>query len=740
MKKLHAFLFIVSFFAAVSTSFGLDPILIGNFEDPISGGRYDNWLANADCVPVTSPAQAATLDSKSLEWIDVDGGWGDNLTKPFGEYGGTLEGNIYYQALLNPGAALTLDITAIPGEVTDYCTLELFANADGYWGTFPNTGQNVIIDGQPHTYVFYMTDESIAALEAAIGGWGFNLGWLMSTGEGGSTTLYVDNIWIYPDGPTAHLFPHEPSYDEVPNGDYSDITLKWKAAADPGDPNRLPDPNVIYAVHPDIVDEYIFMVEADASDPNLLYIGNTGIDPGTDDPNSSFLLSTPLPVNTAYNWAVVEAMEGYEQTLTPGVSTLLDVEPNNIIGPTWILQTRTTTPVIDTQPVSTRFGLNDASAQFTVDVNPGYNPVYQWFYSVDAVIDDPGDIELSSALGGDTDTLTITNHNKAYQVYYYCRVSNDYTVTGGGTEPDVYSDIVSLVVERKVAEYLFDGDLADSGDGNNGVGVGSPTFAAGVDGGSALSLNGSTQYVEIGDSADPNTFNKAFPRADLFTNVAGGAGTEIGAGGGLDIGSISCWVKLDATVSDQVSPILANGNAGWPHTEFKLEIPTDSAGDNTNLRTLIWGDDEVLTMVDVNPIWADPFSMGGDGQWHLLTAAWNRSAGTMKAYLDGNLLATWGADPSEYSVWDNTMTIGFDGTNYFGGLIDNLSVYNYELTAEDIVGQYYAVTGEPGCIYEFDGSNHNSNQLGSSYCRIDLADFADIALNWLNNGFYTPAP
>jgi hypothetical protein len=290
--------------------------------------------------------------------------------------------------------------------------------------------------------------------------------------------------------------------------------------------------------------------------------------------------------------------------------------------------------------------------------------------------------------------------------------------------------MVSIIVERKVGEYLFNGNLTDtSGMAFNGTSIGAPTYVTGVGGsGQALSLNGTSQYVEIGNPADPNTFNKAFPRADLFT------ATEKGAGGGLDIGTIMCWVKLNPTAASQVSPIMFNSNGGWPHTEFFFGVATDTAV-NTLSRGYIWNNGGNLSFwVDPKPAWADPFNIGGDGQWHMLALTWN--TGNIKSYLDGNLLASWTASTGEFSAWDNTMTIGYDGTNYFGGAIDNLRVYNYEIPAADIEAEASAITGKPGCLYlDFDGSNLNVNQLGTSYCKVDLADFAELAANWLNNGF-----
>jgi len=469
------------------------------------------------------------------------------------------------------------------------------------------------------------------------------------------------------------------------------------------------------------------------NDPNLAIPANQklSMEPATTTSYALSNLGYALDYNTTYYWRV----DAYEpNTLPGGVGNILHP------GLTWKFTTKSALPVIDVQPVSTRFGVADASAQFTIDVNSVTPESYQWYYAKHGVVDNVNDAAISTSVGGNTNTLTIASHNKAYQAYYYCKVWNAATESGGGTSPDLYSDIVTLVVERKVAEYKFDGNLTDtSGSGYNGTGVGSPTYAAGVGGsGSALSLDGSTQYVEIGSSSDPSTFNNAFPRADLLD--------ADGIGGGLDVGTIMCWVKLDATDANEVSPILFNSNAGWPHTEYSFGVTTDSAAANTNMRSYIWGDTgELLFWADANPPYVDPFNMGGDGLWHMLAITWNMGTGNndgnVKAYIDGNLLAAWSAQPSTFTAWDAVMKIGFDGTNYFGGLIDNLRVYNYEIAAEDIVAETYAITGAPGCIYlDFVGNNLNVDNAGTSYCTVDLADFAVLAANWLNDGIYTPAP
>jgi hypothetical protein len=71
---------------------------------------------------------------------------------------------------------------------------------------------------------------------------------------------------------------------------------------------------------------------------------------------------------------------------------------------------------------------------------------------------------------------------------------------------------------------------------------------------------------------------------------------------------------------------------------------------------------------------------------------------------------------------------------YFNGRIDDLKIYNYARTVEEVAQDYLAVRGEwicdqslPALTYDFDGN-----------CRVDLSDFAIFASEWLQSNRIYP--
>ncbi len=52
--------------------------------------------------------------------------------------------------------------------------------------------------------------------------------------------------------------------------------------------------------------------------------------------------------------------------------------------------------------------------------------------------------------------------------------------------------------------------------------------------------------------------------------------------------------------------------------------------------------------------------------------------------------------------------------------------------------EYLSITGIQPCTNPaFTANTYNYDNTGLSYCKVDLADFAVFAQNWLESGLYT---
>lgn len=709
MKKLFWLLSISIMLVMTAGSFGeAVPLLVGDFESPAVGGRYDGWWDDGLTITsVTTPAAAITLHTHALKGTTTVGGWGPGWQFNVNSIPNGIDTT---QA---PEACLVVDYTAFAADYAGgWSQLGITMNTAAASGGWDKSGwQDMILDGEPHRIIFILTDIQKEKLLEGASGWGSNLGVCLNTATG-DATLYIDNVWLLPTLPQDELLPYDPQVEQVEDEINIDIdtTFRWKAAADPNEDRNLP-------VDPNIVDQYVFINDG-LGGTDLFYHGSTGEDPGTE-PNSVY-----GPVNLEYNriyyWAVVEALTGHTQTLTPGVSTLANVDANNLIGPTWHYNSFSTLPEITDQPDNVRVALGTQDFEaFSVTVDSLTPVSYQWYNSADNVIDE-GDFALTSA-SATTDTLILgaapSSIGVGHQKYYYCRVANASTVSGGGTEDDVHTNVVSLVVEREIAKYQFENNLNDTNpvtaDRHNGTGVNSPTFSTdSVEGGYALALNGTNQYVTLG--------NTAYPKA---TSLAGGIG------GGLDVGSILCWVK-----ATQAGGILTNAD---PNTRAAFQVEGDGYG-----AIVVRGG---TTQVGYQYTQAAPYyNLINDGNWHLLAATWDMN-GNMNMYVDTTRVQA-GATDASFEPWLYSVLIGAARSNiedytqvssFFGGLLDNLRVYNFIVTPEAIAQEYYDETGIKTCVYPaFTGTNANLDNTGSSYCQVDLADFAVMAQSWLTDGFY----
>lgn len=488
-----------------------------------------------------------------------------------------------------------------------------------------------------------------------------------------------------------------------------DLVLNWKAGV---------DLSGTYTVNPAIKKHYVYLSKdqtVSTSDPNLYYVGSVDqTNPNTDD--VQFIPSPKLNSGGRYFWMVEEGLDnGQGGVYAPG-------DPNNLINYVWSFETVPSVPVIMTQPVNKTVMLGaTASPAFSVSVISTTPEHYQWYFSEDDQIG--GDV----AVGTDSPALTIADAALADQGFYYVRIWNDATVSGGGSYPDVISNLAWLKIGRLLAQYSFENNYEDAVEDNDGVPNNFnnpsilPTFdnTDGIDGYYVV-LDGAGQYVDFGANA--------YPKAGPLTN---------GIGGGLDEGSILCWVKPSAA-----GTLYLNYNDGAT-TGFGLSLNTAP-----NARLNVRGEGPAGEYEEIATAEGRPnrpeFGMY-DGQWHLVGATWSQGD-TLRIYVDGQQVASATAGTSaRFLPWQRGVLLGASRDsdnrdnllNFLAGAVDNLRVYNYVVDAESIAAEYYNATGIKPCINtSFEGSAYNFDNTGTSYCRIDLADFAAFARQWLAEGLY----
>ena len=105
-----------------------------------------------------------------------------------------------------------------------------------------------------------------------------------------------------------------------------------------------------------------------------------------------------------------------------------------------------------------------------------------------------------------------------------------------------------------------------------------------------------------------------------------------------------------------------------------------------------------------------------DGDWHFLAASYNGSIYTV--YIDGQPVYQDSSNaeaPLHYEPWVTTIGRGGDEwANAFEGKIDEVKIYNYALTAEEINAAYHVSDWDLPLIahYPFDGNANDSSSYG----------------------------
>ena len=481
--------------------------------------------------------------------------------------------------------------------------------------------------------------------------------------------------------------------------DSVDVTFEWSALADI---ENYPQVNA------GLLNQYVYITKDQnvSDDPNFYYHGTGSIASGL----SSSYTAESLDYSGSYKAAVVFEMASY--TPVVGVSTIADVDPANIIGPelafTTIAQDAKVSSVTPAY-ISVDADL-DESVELSVNEELSVDS-YQWYR-----IADPADEELEDGLkyqGTDTNVLTISDVDLTDEGIYYCVASNDVPSSASNRDTGPARVMINRLTSYYPFETTYTNDAED-------------TFTPDVVGGFDAVLIGdedrSVPVLDNVDQLDPllgnylnldNTNLAEDPNGQYAMLPEGVVDYE-------DI-TISFWVKR-------------NGGTIWGRVfDFGADQDTNLflAPDNGEgqMRFAIR---EPGTYNQLNTPW-----LRADTWYHVALTIGGDSG---SLYINGELAAS--NNNMTLNPIDLGATINYIGKSFWpdpelNGYLDEFKIFNYALTQEEVIDLSFDVLQTPICLGEIFFDVAGGGELGDQPdCKVDIADFASFAADWLNCNLY----
>lgn len=422
-----------------------------------------------------------------------------------------------------------------------------------------------------------------------------------------------------------------------------------------------------------------------------------------------------------YYWRV----DAYEPNTLPGASGYY-----KYTGPVWRFSTVPANPSISA--VEPAYIAVDAGEPNVVLSVTGISiDSYQWYK-----IGDP-DVELTNGAdytGVDTDTLTILDVQLGDEGYYYCIGSNSLPASDSNRD----TGPCRVMTKRLVSYYPF--ETTTIVDGNSVT----PDIVGGFD--AVLLAEGGQAAPVLADAGSLVGKYLLLDNADHATDP-NGQYAQIPAGV-ADYGDITITVWVHPKSVAVWGRVFDFGNNT---SEFMMLTTDIGSGYDPRFAITTGGVDSEQRLTPN----LDSGNWIGPGAWHHVAVTLGGNTGKM--FVDGVWYAT---NPNmTLNPVDLKTILNYIGKSQwpqdaeFNGLIDELKIYNYARTNEQIAQDYMAVTGdsyicdaENNDVWRYDQGwevipgDPSSWIGGNNNCKIDLPDFAGMAARWLEADQFYPAP
>lgn len=178
--------------------------------DDFEGGVGSWWTGNDGTVTLSASTTGASSGTGAMQ-IDV--------SIPDWKICAYYNAMAYHALLGTPGAAISMDVTVLPGEFTGtWMNAEIVINGENV-GWNPLGGNDLIRDGEPHTYTWVLPADLIGTISSTQpGGW-FEMIIVTNT-DAATRRVYVDHVQILE--PQEHITDYP--FGELV-GDFEDDTL-----------------------------------------------------------------------------------------------------------------------------------------------------------------------------------------------------------------------------------------------------------------------------------------------------------------------------------------------------------------------------------------------------------------------------------------------------------------------------------------------------------------------------------